>query len=47
VTELLRPGESSAPAPIESGFRHPGSVVCSYEAVPEDTPCRLPGGGGD
>ena len=46
VTELLRPGESSAPAPIESGFRHPGPVVCSYEAVPEDTPCRLPGASG-
>jgi hypothetical protein len=45
VTELLRPGESSAPAPIENGFRHPGSVVCSYEAAPEDTPCRLSGNG--
>jgi hypothetical protein len=45
ATALLRPGETSPPAPIEDGLRQPGYVVCSYEAVPEGTPCRLAGGG--
>ncbi len=43
VTELLRPGETSPPAPIASGFNQPGYFVCSYEAVPESTACQLRG----
>lgn len=41
ATALLRPGETSAAAPLAPGFRQPGFVVCSYESVPESTPCRL------
>ena len=43
ATGLLQPGETSPPAPIESGFRQPGYVVCGYETTPEAAPCRLSG----
>ena len=42
VTSVLRPGEASSPAPIQSGFDKPGYIVCSYETVPQTMPCRLP-----
>jgi hypothetical protein len=41
ATGLLRPGETSPPAPLEAGFRQPGYVVCSYQSAPESAPCRL------
>jgi hypothetical protein len=41
LTQLLRPGDVSTPALIESGFQQPGYVVCSYEAVAESVPCRM------
>jgi hypothetical protein len=40
VTELLRPGETSAPARLADGFDHPGYVVCSYASVFEHALCR-------
>lgn len=40
VTELLRPGETSAPARLADGFDHPGYVVCSYASVFERALCR-------
>lgn len=43
VTGLLRPGETSPPAPIASGFDQPGYIVCSYETVPEATACQSAG----
>jgi hypothetical protein len=41
LTQLLRPGDVSTPALIESGFQQPGYVVCSYEAVADSVPCRM------
>jgi hypothetical protein len=40
VTDVLRPGETSAPARLADGFDHPGYVVCSYASVSERALCR-------